>query len=263
MAAWNRGIEEGMGGRYPRVLHGLVGRGSGRSRGYSGVCAQVWFKLVVPLVKGQGCPVVRKTSDMVLLLGSRGRSRSSGSKFGDTLRGIVGTVFGGNSSRRRDDLRRRNSAVPAWVASALALGCFAGGFLMGDHFGQQKGAKAGVDSLRTSGRKAELLTEADTPRLSAEAFIVSAYPNLDVSAAKEGAKALSDYLRERKIGKARPYWWVDGPKPLWVVAVYFDGPTEREATRNLLQALPADVPDEAFVHLRNTEVEWPKAWPIR
>ena len=200
---------------------------------------------------------------MVLLLGSRGRSRSSGSKFGDTLRGIVGAVFGGSSSRRREDMRRRNSAVPAWVASALALGCFAGGFLMGDHFGQAKGAKMGADSLRASGRKAELLSEADTARLSAEAFIVSAYPNHDATAAKESAKTLSDYLRERKIGKARPLEWSAGPKPLWVVAVYFDGPAEREATKNLLMGLPQDVPDEYFVHLRNTEVEWPKAWPIR
>ena len=209
--------------------------------------------------------MVRKTSDMVLLLGSRGRSRGSSSKFGDALRGIVGTVFGGSSLRRREDGRRRGAAVPAWVASALALGCFAGGFLMGDHFGQAKGAKAGADALRVSGRTPELLSESDTKPMSSEAFIVSAYPNLDATAAKARAKALSDYLvgQSKKLQKARPLEWSSGPSPLWVVAVYFDGPAEREATKNLLMGLPADVPDEAFVHLRNTEAEWPKAWPIR
>jgi hypothetical protein len=207
--------------------------------------------------------VARKTSDMALLLGSRGRSRSSGSKFGDALRGIVGTVFGGSALRRREDGRRRSAAVPAWVASVLALGCFAGGFLMGDHFGQVKGAKASGDALRVSGRTPELLPESDTARLSAEAFIVSAYPNLDATAAKAKAKALSDYLVGKTLKKARPLEWSAGPSPLWVVAVYFDGPTEQAATKNLLTGLPVDVPDEAFVHLRNTEVEWPKAWPIR
>ena len=196
---------------------------------------------------------------MVLLLGSRGRSRSSSSKFGDALRGIVGTVFGGSSLRRRDDGRRRGAAVPAWVASALALGCFAGGFLMGDHFGQAKGAKAS-EALRVSGRAPGLLPE---ERLSPEAFIVSAYPNLDAGAAKARARALSDYLVGKKLQKARPLEWSAGPSPLWVVAVYFDGPAEQAATKNLLTGLPVDVPDEAFVHLRNTEVEWPKAWPIR
>lgn len=197
---------------------------------------------------------------MVLLLGSRGRSRSSGSKFGDALRGIVGTVFGSSSLRRREDGRRRGAAVPAWVASALALGCFAGGFLMGDHFGQAKGAKASSEALRVSGRTPGLLSE---ERLSGEAFIVSAYPNLDAGAAKARARALSDYLVGKKLQKARPLEWSAGPSPLWVVAVYFDGPAEQAATRNLLTGLPVDVPDEAFVHLRNTEVEWPKAWPIR
>ncbi|HZN39389.1 MAG TPA: hypothetical protein VFD82_11335 [Planctomycetota bacterium] len=196
---------------------------------------------------------------MVLLLGSRGRSRSSGSKFGDALRGIVGTVFGSSSLRRREDGRRRGAAVPAWVASALALGCFAGGFLMGDHFGQAKGVKAS-EALRVSGRTPGLLPE---ERLSPEAFIVSAYPNLDAGAAKARARALSDYLVGKKLQKARPLEWSAGPSPLWVVAVYFDGPAEQAATKNLLTGLPVDVPDEAFVHLRNTEVEWPKAWPIR
>jgi hypothetical protein len=200
---------------------------------------------------------------MVLLLGSRGRSRSSGSRFGDALRGIVGTVFGGSSMRRREDGRRRGAAVPAWVASVLALGCFAGGFLMGDHFGQAKGQKLGSEALRASGRTPELLSESDTARLAPEAFIVSVYPNLEAAAAKARAKALSDYLKDRKLAKARPLEWGNGPSPLWVVAVYFDGPAEQAATRNLLMGLPVDVPDEPFVHLRNTEAEWPKAWPIR
>lgn len=199
---------------------------------------------------------------MVLLLGSRGRSRSSSSKFGDALRGIVGMVFGSSSSRRREDGRRRGAAVPAWVASALALGCFAGGFLMGDHFGQARVPKDGSEALRASGRTPELLPETDTAKLSAEAFIVSAYPNLDAGVAKARAKALSEYLVGKKLQKARPLEWSRDPL-LWMVAVYFDGPAEREGTRKLLLDLPADVPDELFVHWRKTEAEWPKAVPIR
>ncbi|HEX6811829.1 MAG TPA: hypothetical protein VF384_09430 [Planctomycetota bacterium] len=198
-----------------------------------------------------------------MLLGSRGRAGSrSSSKFADTVRGLIGSLFGRTSGRWREDHRRRGMAVPAWLASALALGCFVGGFVMGDHLGQAKGVKSS-EALRTTGRTPELLVETDTRPLSHTAFIVSAFPKLDPAVAKARAKALSDYLVGMKLAKARPYWWSSAASPLWVVAVYFDGDAELAATRKLLMGLPAEVPDETFVHWRNNEAEWPRALSIQ
>ena len=134
---------------------------------------------------------------------------------------------------------------------------------MAESLRSRKGAKARAgDALHASGRAPELLPESDTAPLSQQAFIVSAYPNLEPGVAKGKARALSDYLVGKKLDKARPLEWKGDASPFWVVAVYYDRDAEA-ATRKLLLGLPPDVPDEAFVHWRNTEAEWPKAVPIR
>ncbi len=205
---------------------------------------------------------------MVLLLGSRGRVRGrSGSKFVDTVRGIVAAVFGRTSSRRRDDMRPRARMVPGWWALAAALTCLVGGFFAGDHFARGKAAtgagESGLQAKGTDPRAPGFVDEVDARKLSRAAFIVSAYPTLPPAEAKAKAKALSDHLRGMQLDKARPCEYAAKDGPLWVVAVYYDGDSEFAATRDKLRLLPADVPDATFVQLRNTEAEWPKAWPIR
>ncbi len=108
------------------------------------------------------------------------------------------------------------------------------------------------------------LVDIDTRAIHNDAFVVSFYPNLPAADAKSKAKDLTDYLRGQGLKKANPYEWPTKDGPVWVAAVYFDGAAEKEATRNRLRALPADVPDAVFASLRKDGgQDWPKWWAIR
>ena len=69
-----------------------------------------------------------------------------------------------------------------------------------------------------------------------------------------GSPRFIDPYRARRIAAALP---------LWVAAVYFDGPDQEKATNLALHALPEDVPDAAFVSLRKSGEGWPLAQQIR
>lgn len=218
--------------------------------------------------------MARKTSDIALLLGSRGRSRSRGG-FGRQLLGFVdgllGSAFSGRSSksRRRDD--RRAGAVSAWALLVAVLVAFGGGFLLGGQFAgaAQKDRNAlsanvgDTDGSGAGGRAPAFVGELDTRPLAAQAFVVAAYPNLADLDARQRAGDLAGWLREQGLGKARAYPWPRGDSTLWVVAVYFDGVAEQRDTLAGLAALPAGAPDQTFVQLRNSEPGWPNVYSIR
>ena len=210
--------------------------------------------------------MVRKASDMVLLLGSRGRYRGrSGSGFLHTVRGLLSGLLGGGG-RRGETRASRASAVPGWLAFAGALLCFAGGFFVGGQVaaGKSLDPDRGAAGLQAGGgARPGVIGEVDTKVLASRAFIVSAYPGLESAEAKGKARALSDFLRGQKLLKARPYEYATQKGPVWVVAVYFDGDAEQAATRERLLQLPPEVPDEMFLQLRKTEADWPKAMDIR
>jgi len=206
--------------------------------------------------------VVRKVSDMVLLLGSRGRSRSRGkSGLFSSLGRVVKGLLGGSSSEAL--LRRpgRGASMGGWLALGAALACFAGGFLTGSHFGgkQKEGEALKIDSgPRTPG-----VIDIDSKPIYNWAFVVSCYPTLPAAEAKAKVKELCDYLRAKGLKNAKPYEFPAKQGPLWVAAVYFDGPDQEKATNLALHALPEDVPDAAFVSLRKSGEGWPLAQQIR
>jgi hypothetical protein len=201
---------------------------------------------------------------MVLLLGSRGRSRGRGkSGLFSSLGRVVKSLIGGSGSDSGDLLRRsgRRVASSGWIALVAALACFAGGYLAGSHFGAKP--KEGDALKADGGPRAPGVIEFDASPINNEAFIVSYYRGLPAAEAKTKAKELCDYLRTQDLKKARPYEWQTKDGPLWVAAVYFDGPDQEKMTSTLLRGLPADVPDATFVSLRNSSEGWPRAWKIR
>lgn len=200
--------------------------------------------------------MVRKTSDIALLLGSRGRTRTrSGlSKF---VRGVFDSWFG--RSMWREERSARSTQVPGWAALLLVALAFGGGYLVGGRLGGVPPAK---NDLRMKPSAAGFVGEFDARPIHQKAFIVGAYPKLAPADAKAAAKQLADWLVDQKLDKARPFEYPAKDGPLWVVAVYFEGDAELIATRNRLLAL-TDVPDASFVHLRNTEAEWPKSWTVQ
>lgn len=206
--------------------------------------------------------MARKTSDIAMLLSSRSKSRSrrSGGITG-SLVGLIDKLLGRASKRGRRQ-EKRAQTVSMWAFGISVLVAFGGGFLMGGAVGD---AGDGADPLRAPGRTASFVGELDTEPLSREAFIVAAYPDLAASAAKQQAISLTKYLQARGFDKARPYMWLEGNSgPVWVVAVYFDGESKMRATRSKLRALPADVPDQVFSHLRNSsKTEWPGRYVIQ
>lgn len=211
--------------------------------------------------------MARKSSDMVLLLGSRGQYRGRSSSFLKSLRSLVGGAwFGGGRRRESRGPRSRGGGSGAGFASglsvlALLLAGFVGGFFVR---GQFAGAapQDGVAGLK-AGQTPEIVGEIDTTALASQAFIVSAYQGVEPAVARQQAKHLSEYLRSQDLRKARPYEYPSQNGPLWVVAVYFDGDAEQEAIRTKLKLLPAEVPDAVFCQLRKSDPDWPMAWPIQ
>ena len=213
--------------------------------------------------------MARKSSDMVLLLGSRGQHRRNNG-FGASLFRTVGSLFGTfglgfgrRTGSRRMELGRSSRTVSAWVAFGGALVCFAGGFLVGDHFAAAK-VDPGAAGLNASAKAPGFIGETDTRRLTGRAFVVAAYANMPAADAKGKAKALSDWLRaEGGLPTARPYEFPAEAGPLWVVAVYFDGDTDKAAKRADLHKLPENVPDPVFCQLRKGTPGWPEDYSIR
>ncbi len=203
---------------------------------------------------------------MVMLLRSRGsgggRRRGKSGLFSTLGHGLV-RLLGGSSGRRDPGPKNRGaSLVPGWLALAVALACFGGGYVVRGYVApvqQEIGGGAGLKA----GPRAPGVIEADTEPLTSRAFFVAAYQEMAADEARSRAMELSRYLRGQGLAKARPYEYPAAAGRLWVVVVYYDGPTEYKATREQLLALPADVPDPIFVGLRNHESDWPNAFPIR
>jgi hypothetical protein len=207
--------------------------------------------------------VARKSSDIALLLGSRGKVRSRGGfgGFGRWFDGVLGRFGGG---RRRRSERDRPSTVSSFVFLIGVLMAFAGGFFVGGRLQQVAPDDNGGAQLRAQPRKPDFIHEVDVQPLAANAFIVSAYAGLEPADARARATKLANYLRGQELVKARPYEFPSQVGPLWVVAVYYDGRPEQDETARRLKALPEAVPDDIFRQLRKTEGEqWPKSFPIR
>lgn len=204
--------------------------------------------------------MARKTSDIAMLLSSRSKSRSrKGGGLTKSLVGFIDSLLGRSSSRRRQE--KSTQKVSSWICAVLVLVAFGGGFMMGGAFGK---TGDGNDPLRANGRTATFVGEDDMTPLSSEGFVVSGYPDATLAAGKEQAVALAKYLQAKGIEKARPYLWPQGAKgPLYVVVVYFDGDAEAAATQRLLEALPADVPDQVFTYQRNVAAKQNLQWPSR
>jgi hypothetical protein len=196
---------------------------------------------------------------MVMLLSSRGSGRArSRSGFlhwvGTGLKGL----FGGDSATARLTRSPSRSAVPPWLAVGVACIAFVAGYFVG---GRGRTGEPDGSSLRAPGVVGQapgVIGEMDTTPLAQEAFVIAAYPADAPSEAKAKATSLCRYLHARNLQRARPYEWPGAKGTFWTVAVYVDSPAEETATRNLLLGLPADVPDEMFVHYRDQETDWPK-----
>jgi hypothetical protein len=206
---------------------------------------------------------VRKTSDIAMLLGSRGKSRSRGSRggFGSSFFGAIDGLLGRFGRSRRKD---KGQTVPMLVFAIGLMVAFGGGFLVGDRLG---GGSDDNNPLNARiGQKPNFVKEVDTTALEDRAFIVTAYPlteSLDEAGARQKASDLAAYLVQHGLPKARPYPWPRGNGVIWVTAVYFSGEAEEKASRDRLLNMPNDVPDELFCKLRIEDSQWPTVMKIR
>lgn len=187
---------------------------------------------------------------MVLLLGSRGRGRG-GRSAGQALGRVMRWVFGGSSSSRA-------ASVSGLTALVLAMLCFVGGYVVGNHLAVRGDGPGKQQALKAPG----LIGEPDTNPLSTTSLLVAAYEQLSPEQAKPKAKALAEYLRGRGFAKAKPYEFVSTTGSLWLVLVYYGTEAERRDTAGKLQALPPDVPDEFLTRLRERKWDDGKVWPI-
>jgi hypothetical protein len=210
--------------------------------------------------------VARKSSDMVLLLGSRGQYRGRSRGFLKSLSSKLGSFFGRASSQRRSSVRSGRSgggsALPGLLVLGVLLLGFVGGFFVRGQFATAATTE-GSAGLKAGPQAPDIVGEIDASPMASQAFIVSVYPGLEPAVARQRARHLSDYLRGQGLQRARPYEYPSQNGPLWVVAVYFDGDADQAATRDKLVLLPPDVPDATFAELRKTEAGWPTAWPIQ
>lgn len=188
---------------------------------------------------------------MALLLGSRGRARKSGkSGFGSWLWRLVPS-FGSTVKPER----------PASLAKGLllvvALICFVGGFLTGEHFAGWRG------SSRTDLRAPGVIGEPELRPKSNTALIVAAYEGLAAEEAKPKALALAEYLKGKGLPSARAYEARTEAGPLWLTVVYYDSNLELRVAEERLRQLPADVPDAYLAKLRTQGKDSENGWPIR
>lgn len=221
----------------------------------------------------------RKVSDMVLLLGSRGRSRGrSKSGMGSWFRRIGHLVFGAGGGERQSSgwlSGGRQSGTGTgfsgvWLLAVVGLACFAAGYLTAGRFAGigDAGAKdgAGKSELRSAG----VIGEPDTRPKSNQALIVAAYEGVAADEAKAKAVALTEYLRKQKFTKCKPYESKTADGTLWLVVVYYDSDLDLRVTRDRLRQLPADIPDEFCVRLRRdgwqgaeSKIDWPIPWSVQ
>lgn len=198
---------------------------------------------------------------MAMLLGSRSRSRGRGG-LGKAVRSLWEACFG--RAAWVPEPAAKAKLLPLWVAAGAAVVAFVGGFFLG---GQSGGAAKLPANLRAAAGAGPVspgfVGEFDARPLSRQAFLVALYPDRPEADAKASAKGLCDWFAERKLTRARPHLWATKSGNTWGVAVYYDGAADETATRNLLLALPAEVPDPSFVELRKTIQGWPKAYVVR
>lgn len=175
--------------------------------------------------------------------------------------------FGGSSSRKIGSSAGHNLLLPGWLALALALACFGGGYLVGDKWGMTP-EDTGI-GLTANGqrRQAPALIEPETRPLASEAFFVAAYTDQDEVEGRARAIRLSEYLQQNGFPKARPYSYSDPQAgdgaTTWFVTVYFRGKAEQAVTRAALRELPADVPCDIFRAMRNKgKRDWPLVYGI-
>lgn len=201
---------------------------------------------------------MRKTSDIAMLLGSRSKSRSRGSKkslFSSLVRVVDGLLGRTKSSRSK----QRRASVSTLVFAGCLVAAFGGGFVIGERVG----GGAGEDPLNARvAQRPEFVHEVDAAKLASEAFVAAAYLATETRSeedAKESAVVLAKYLQANGLPKSRPYRWRAG---LWVTVVYFEGDAERDHTRAMLLNMPDGEPDEEFSRSR-LDSSWPPIHEIR
>ena len=204
---------------------------------------------------------MRKTSDIAMLLGSRGKSRSRGSRgsrkgFLTPLFRVVDGLLGRATKGRR---KQRAQAVPMIIFTIGLLVAFGGGFLLGDRL------NGGADDnpLRARvGAQPGFVHEVDTAKLADQGFVVAAFGEAGDAPqpeARQSASDLAKYLQENDLPKSRPRQWHNG---VWVTVVYFDGDAERDRSLDLLVNLPDEVPSVEFRQSR-AESGWPTDYSIQ
>jgi hypothetical protein len=222
--------------------------------------------------------VVRKSSDMALLLGARGRLGSrKGGGFLSVVRGAFESLTG--RSWRSEQRSQRGRSIPGWLAGVGVLAAFAGGFLAGGRFGgpssvgnpaaggsglhaqgtqQQAGGQNGAGA--PTGTQPSVLDSGDLAKLSSHALAVCGYKQI------ADAKATCTTLRSRGLERARPYEVKQGAETYWLVVVYYDGDSQRQETIQLLQSLTAtEAPDvlAARASAENRGQAWPYEWAVK
>ena len=200
---------------------------------------------------------MRKTSDIAMLLGARGKSRSRSSRGGvfSSFFGVIDGVLGRSGKRRR---KQRKQNVPAMVFAVAVIAAFGGGFLVGGQFADA----AGDDPLRARvGQAPDFVNEQETDKLAAWGYVVAAFdpsePSSDAQAMRS-AFDLAKYLQGQGLAKSRARRWSNG---VWVTVVYYEGDAECDGTRDQLLNLPADVPCPEFCMYRS-ESDWPSGVKI-
>jgi hypothetical protein len=217
--------------------------------------------------------VGRKASDLVLLLGSRGKSRRRRSTFGGFAnlgQRVLRWLGAASRSRQLMAPARRRPAGGSWLLLAIGLLCLGSGYFLGARFGTGPGA-AGAGLQAETGQPARqpqapevLRDDMQTAPLSREAFFVAIYEGIDESTGHDKALRLGDYLKEQGFSKARAYSLPVEGQSLWCVVVYFDGDAERVQTKERLVALSEDQPCPYFVARRKSKgAHWPEVGPIR
>lgn len=198
---------------------------------------------------------MRKTSDIAMLLGARGKSRSRSSRRGvfSPFLGVIDGVLGYSGKRRR---KQRKQNVPAMVFAVAVIAAFGGGFLVGGQFADA----AGDDPLRARvGRAPDFVNERLTEKLADQGYVVAIYDPAIAGGdaeAKQDALNLAKYLQGMGLEKSRALLWNTQEASFWVTVVYYEGDAERDGTKDQLLNLPEDVPCQEFASYRS-DSGWP------
>lgn len=216
--------------------------------------------------------MARKYSDLVLLLGSRGNSRSRNKSglaavWARLQQWVLGQSSASRSLTRGGASQGRRTTAAVWLALGIAVLAFAGGYAAGVAVTMRSTEFADVGGngsreLPRSPLRAGVVGELDTKPLSSDALLVAAYEGVAAEDARMRAKALVEYLAARGFPRARAYEFRSDTGSLWTVLVYCIGPQDRELQRERLRQLPAEVPDDSVVRLRDSQRADGKSWPF-